>query len=678
MLQNIVFGKNTTFTQNLRAYTRESLIYHHMPQIISDKIRQAAGRYLRYLPFLLAFVIWIILVFREQYYLRKVEDLSLFLFDGRFVLDSFSTPGGLLGLAGSFLTQFLHIPWLGALIWVILLLISYNLTIKALRIPDTLSVLAMIPVALLVIYNMSLGYGVFIMRAQDHFFAPLLGYITVLIPLFAIRNIRSLWGRILFVSVWTAAGYPILGTFALVGTLSASLLSLAQREDSRSNRLIISVAGLALTVLVPIILYSLYTTYRLPDSWEMGLPDVSYDSWRRPTRMPLQLALLSVPVLAVFSRWLRDRKAGPAVQLSVCVAAIVTVWGSWYKDDNFHTELAMSYAVDRSDWQQVTDIYTKATAANARSDAKAYAARTKELAGVKDNSQANEITERYQKWFFEPTRNMVMYRDLALLKSDRALDEAFSMKDGSRLQNSRSQIPMALQAGKQFYLHYGLVNMCYRWCFEDAVENGWNYSTLKYITMHAVIMQDGNLADKFTGKLSKTLFYRKWAKAQQALGSDPVAMAKAEPYRSILPLRCFDDRMTNDMVKSETFLLSHFTGQQPPSSTPEYDRAALFFAMRTQDIPLFWDKLAYYVSSNNFKVMPRNVQEAIILYSTLENRDYSRLPLEEKVQKSYDSFNRFAQSHPVRSIKESSYPYWQKYGKTFFYFYYFIRDMQTY
>lgn len=649
-----------------------------MSKATSSNFKQTAGKLLGYLPFLLALVIWIILTFKEQYYLKKVEDLSLFLFDRQFVLDWFSTPGGLLGLAGCFFTQFLHIPWLGALIWVILLLVSYCLTVKALRLPDSLTVLALIPAALLVIHNMSLGYGVFIMREQDHFFAPLLGYITVLIPLFAIRNIRTLWGRILFVSVWTAAGYPILGTFALVGTLSASLLTLAQREDSRSNRLIISVAGLALTVLVPIILYSLYTTYRLPDSWEMGLPDVSYDSWRRPTRMPLQLALLSVPVMAAFSGWLRDKKAGPAVQLSVYVAAIIAVWGFWYKDDNFHTELAMSYAVDRSDWQQVTDIYTKATAANVRSDAKAYAARTKELAGVKDNSQANEITERYQKRFFEPTRNMVMYRDLALLKTDRALDEAFSMKDGSRLQNSRSQIPMALQAGKQFYLHYGLVNMCYRWCFEDAVENGWNYSTLKYITMHAVIMQDGNLADKYTGKLSKTLFYRKWAKAQQALGSDPVAMAKAEPYRSILPLRCFDDRMTNDMVKSETFLLSHFTGQTPPSSTPEYDRAALFFAMRTQDIPLFWDKLAYYISSNNFKVMPRSVQEAIILYSTLENRDYSRLPLEDKVQKSYDSFNRYVQSHPVRSIRESSYPYWQKYGKTFFYFYYFIRDMQTY
>lgn len=649
-----------------------------MSKVTSSNFKQTAGKLLGYLPFLLALVIWIILTFKEQYYLKKVEDLSLFLFDRQFVLDWFSTPGGLLGLAGCFFTQFLHIPWLGALIWVILLLLSYKLTEKALRIPDTLSPLALIPVALLVIYNMSLGYGVYIMREQDHFFAPLLGYITALIPLLVIRNIRPVWGKILFIALWTVIGYPLLGTFALVGTLSASILTLTEQEDSRTDRLIVSVTGLVLIILVPVILYRLYTSYRLSDSWGMGLPDVSEELWRRPVRIPLQLALLFIPVMSVISRWLREKKASLTIQLSLFIAVIAMVWGFWYKDDNFHTELAMSNAVDRSDWQQVIDIYTKVTAANAKSDAKAYAARTKELAGTKDNNKAGDIIDRYEKRFFQPTRTMVMYRDLALLKLNRALDEAFSMKDGSRLQNSRSQIPMALQAGKQFYLHYGLVNMCYRWCFEDAVENGWNYSTLKYITMHAVIMQDGNLADKFTDKLSKTLFYRKWAKAQQALGSDPVAMAKAEPYRSILPLRCFDDRMTNDMVKSETFLLSHFTGQQPPSSTPEYDRAALFFAMRTQDIPLFWDKLAYYVSSNNFKVMPRSVQEAIILYSTLENRDYSRLPLEEKVQKSYDSFNRFAQSHPVRSIKESSYPYWQKYGKTFFYFYYFIRDMQTY
>ena len=649
-----------------------------MSKVTSSNFKQTAGKLLGYLPFLLALVIWIILTFKEQYYLKKVEDLSLFLFDRQFVLDWFSTPGGFLGLAGCFFTQFLHIPWLGALIWVILLLLSYKLTVKALRIPDTLSPLALIPIALLVVYNMSLGYGVYIMREQDHFFAPLLGFFTALIPLLAIRNIRPVWGKILFIALWTVIGYPLLGTFALIGTLSASILTLTGQEDSRTDRLIVFITGLVLTILVPVILYRLYTSYRLSDSWGMGLPDVSEELWRRPVRIPLQLALLFIPVMSAISRWLREKKASLAVQLSVYIAAIAVVWGFWYKDDNFHTELAMSDAVDRSDWQQVIDIYTKVTAANAKSDARAYAARTKELAGIKDNNKAGDIIDRYEKRFFQPTRTMVMYRDLALLKLDRALDEAFSMKDGSRLQKSRSQLPMALQAGKQFYLQYGLVNMCYRWCLEDAVEHGWSYSTLKYITMHAVTMQDGDLASKYTGKLSKTLFYRKWAESQKELGSDLKAIAAVEPYRSILPLRCFEDRMTNDMGKTETFILSHFTGQQPASSTPEYDRAALFFAMRTQDIPQFWNRLAYYINSNDFKVMPRNVQEAILLYSTLENRDSSHMPLNDKVQKSYDSFNRYVQSHSVRDLRESSYPYSQRYGKTFFYFYYFTRNLQTY
>lgn len=649
-----------------------------MSKVTSSNFKQTVGSLLGYLPFLLALVIWIFLSFKEQYYLKKVEDLSLFLFDCLFILDWFKTPGGLLGLAGCFFTQFLYIPWLGALIWVILLLLSYRLTVKALRFPDTLSPLALIPLALLVIYNMSLGYGVYIMREQDHFFAPLLGYITALIPLLAIRNIKPVRGKILLIALWTVIGYPLLGTFALVGTLSASILTLTEKEENRTNRLIVFFAGLVLIILVPVILYGLYTSYRLSDSWGMGLPDVSEELWRRPVRIPLQLALLFIPVMSVFSRWLREKKASLAVQLSVYIAAIAIVWGFWYKDDNFHTELAMSDAVDRSDWQQVIDIYTKVTVSNAKSDAKAYAARTKELADTKDNDKANEIIDRYEKRFFQPTRTMVMYRDLALLKLNRALDEAFSMKDGSRLQKSRSQLPMALQAGKQFYLQYGLVNMCYRWCLEDAVEHGWSYSTLKYITMHAITMQDGDLARKYTGKLNKTLFYRKWARSQNELSSDMKAIAAVEPYRSILPLRCFEDRMTNDMGKTETFILSHFTGQQPLSSTPEYDRAALFFAMRTQDIPQFWNKLAYYINSNDFKVMPRNVQEAILLYSTLENRDSSRMPLDDKVQKSYDSFNRYVQSHPVRDLRESSYPYSQRYGKTFFYFYYFTRNLQTY
>lgn len=636
---------------------------------------------LRLIPFILAVLLWIILISREHFFLRKVEDLSLFLFDSQFISDSFRTPGGFLGLAGSFLTQFLHLPWLGALIWVLALSAAYLLTIRTLRLPDSYSVLALIPVALLIIGNMSIGYGIFIIREQDHFFAPLLGYMAALVPTASLRHIKALWSRILFLVLWTVIGYPLLGTFAFAGTLTAALSSVTGQELPRNQRIAVLLSALAIILAVPLFIYSTYTSYRLADSWTVGLPSVSYDEWARSLRAPFQLALLCQIILAAVSKPLASKTlkgSGRLILESViCIASIVSVWVFWYGDDNFTAELAMSEAVDRSDWNRTIEIFQETVRSHSDSDAKAYESRTKKIKEAQSDNEIADIVDRYSDRFYEPTRTMVMYRDLALLKTYRALDEAFSMKDGGRMQKSRSQIPMALQSGKQFYMQYGLVNMCYRWCMEDLVENGWSYSTLRYMTMHAITMQDSNLAAKYLDKLDKTIFYRKWADSQRPLASDQAAMASTEPYRSILPYRCFEDQMTNDRVRTELYLISHFVGKRPSSATPEYDRAALLFAMRTQNISSFWEKLLYYVDSNEFKELPRSVQEAAVLYSNLE-RNNLRLPYNDRIKESYDSFNQFVQSHPIRSMKESDYTYYRKFGKTFYYFYYFTRDLQTY
>ena len=135
--------------------------------------------------------------------------------------------------------------------------------------------------------------------------------------------------------------------------------------------------------------------------------------------------------------------------------------------------------------------------------------------------------------------------------------------------------------------------------------------------------------------------------------------------------------MTNDMVRSETFLINHFLGPEPKNPTPEYDRAALLFAMRIQDIPRFWDRLLYYVDSNDFTSLPHAVQEAALLYSSLEDKSI-QLPLDQRVIDNYNAFNRYSESHPVYSMKEALYPYYLKYGTTFYYYYYFIRNLQTY
>jgi len=638
-------------------------------------------RTFRLIPFILAFILWCVLTFKEQYFLHKVEDLSVFLFDKLFFSEMIAIPGGFLGLAGSFMTQFLHIPWLGALLWVFLLLVAYQLTIRIFNIPENLHPVAIIPVALLIIGNMSLGYGIFIMREPDHFFAPLLGYIVSLIPTDATRRFGATWSRILFLTLWIVIGFALFGVFAFTGALAAAITMLVQSELQRKERIIILLSTIALIIIVPLIIYSAYTSYRLADSWTLGLPSISDDRWTRAMRTPFQLALLCQIVLASTSGLFTAKPLSSArsliVQSSIYIVTIATVWGVWFKDDNFHTEIAMSEAIDRFDWNRTIEIFQKAVKSHSKSDDKAYVSRTKKIGSANSIDEIADIVDRYSSRFFEPTRTMVLYRDLALLKTNRALNEAFTMKDGSRLQKTPYMIPMSWQSGKQFYLQYGLVNMCYRWCLEDVIEHNWSYSTLKYMTMHSVVMQEPELAYKYINKLEKTLFYRKWARQQNSLKSDREAMSSTEPYKSILPYMCFENHMSNDMIKTEAYLINHFMDQEPENATPEYDRAALLVAMRIQDIPRFRERLYYYALSNKIENLPRSVQEAYILYSNLE-KDGREFPYDKNVEESYAAFNRYVQKHPIRSMKESAFPYYKQFGKTFYYYYYFMRDLKTY
>ena len=631
----------------------------------------------RLLPYILSAILWSVLAFSEHYYLKVIEDRSLFLFDIQFVMESFKVPGGFLGLTGSFLTQFLHLPWLGSLFWVILLLVIYQLTVRAFNLSGWSMSLAVLPPVLLIIGNMSLGYGVFIMRAQDYFFATALGCLSAVIPPLAVNRISSFSGKLLLIALWTAIGFPLLGTFAFTGSLSAAILIFCNREIPAQRRLITAATTIALIVLVPLLTYGLWTSYRMTDSWRMGLPSVSEESWTRAVTAPYQLALISILVISALPHRFKDKDTSPVFRAVFFIISVAAVWLFWFRNENFRTELAMYDAIDRMDWEQVTAIYRKTEKSHARSDAKAYASRTAKLSEATDKDAIEAILDKYDKRFFEPTRTMVLYRDLALVKTDKALDEAFSMKDGSRLQKSRTQIPMALQSGKQLYFHYGLTNLCYRWCFEDAVEHGWNAGTLRYMSMLSILTGERNLALKYLNRLDKTIFYRKWSRQCRTLLDGTHDISKIAPYDRILPLMCFEDNMTNDMAKSESQLIRHFTRPRPAGATPQFDMVALFWAMRIQSIDGFWERLYYYLNSNQVKTLPRSIQEAAILYNSLE-RHGVELSYSKEISDSYDRFRKYVESHPVRTIRESAYPYSRQFGKTFFYYYYFIRDLQTY
>lgn len=596
------------------------------------------------------------------------------MYDAQFFRESLTVPGGFLGWASAFFTQFLHMPWLGSLIWISLLLLSAKLTAKAFSIPDRLASLAWLPAVILIILNVSMGYGIFVMRQFDWFFSPVLGYLFALVPMFAGRRLQQSRTMILFRFLWISGGFMLFGVYALVGAL-AELVTCIRKTNVAS-----CVITAAMILLIPLILYNLYTTYRLADTLLLGLPHPSLNAWKGRIYTPLYLTMAFIPLSAFipFKRIAEFKWLGNGIiNISFYLLFAATVCLTHYDDLNFRTEIAMSNAIDDWEWQKAVDIFNDAVKSRSKADERLFQSRTDKLKGITDIHTREEIIFKYSEKFYQPTRLMVLYRDLALIKLDKALDMAFTMKDGISKPSSITIVPIVIQAGKQLYLHYGLVNMCYRWCFEDIVEYGISANALKYLTMQAIATNQWNLASKYLDQLDKTLFYKEWADGQRALLGNPGKVSATKPYDHIQKLMCLDETMSNDKMKAELYLLSHFNSLRPAKATPEYDRVALFWAMRSLDGQLFWKSLYYYTQSNQVKSLPRHVQEAALLFNSLHEKQYD-LPIDSKIAESYDAFLKYATSHPVRYIEESQYPYEKKFGRTYFFFYNFILDIASY
>ena len=140
---------------------------------------------------------------------------------------------------------------------------------------------------------------------------------------------------------------------------------------------------------------------------------------------------------------------------------------------------------------------------------------------------------------------------------------------------------------------------------------------------------------------------------------------------------CYEDKLTNDLGKCESHLIRHFSNNSLIETTSDFNQASLLWAMRIQSIPDFWDKLILYLNSVPGNYIPRSIQEAITLYNSLEGQKLDLL-IDQTVKNSYSTFTQYVGKHPVRNLTESSYPYYQRFGKTFYYYYYFVRNVQTY
>ena len=590
-------------------------------------------------------VLAIIMLYFEADLLWKVQQHNVFLNTSLFFNQTMAMPGGMLSYLGAFFTQHFYYPWIGVLLlcgWWLLLM---WLTKRTFNIPDRWTVVSVIPVAILLVANMDMGYWVYFMKLPGYFFAATIGTTVATALLWAFRSLpENKWISAAYVFVTTLVGYPLLGVYALVAVALMAVLAWRLSKEKSTN-IVLSVIALLSIIAIPLLYYRyVYVGTNSNDIYRVGIPVFgivdSYPNYYIPYYI-LGLFFLLVSVVYSTDRSERTIKAKDWILQGCVFAAVVgCVYHFWYKDANFHHELRMQRCIEQADWEGVV--------------------------------------EEGEKQDGEPTRAIVMMHNLALSRLGRQCDEMYNFPKGSKRPNSPLPVYMFNVAGRMMLYQYGAMNECHRICMEEGVEYGWNVEQLRDLARSAMFNKEKQTARKFLDILRQTTYYGGWADHMESLLNDPQALAKDVETGPVSRMMHYTDRLDAVEGKVENALMT--TLAEHDADDIYFQEQAVLAAMWTRNPDLFWPRFDHYVQLNGEENMPPRIfQEAAWLFANMQGQEgLDEWSLEPGVQENFSGFMRLLQQYkqaPSPNNRKYIYDY---YGKTYYFEFFFLRDITYY
>lgn len=575
-------------------------------------------------------------------FLWKLQDLDLFALNDQFFLDNLQRVGGLSMYISSFLNQFFYYPWIGSILFVVLILLVGILTAKAFDLKGWRYPMAYIPSLALLLCMTELGYMMYFIKVDGYVFNNIIGVLILLLGYLAFQKIGNSTYRILYTIIFLLIGYPVCGVFALFSGLLMLLDTSKHLLETKEKKSIPTLLAIAMALaLIPLLYYHwIFEQIALGDIYVANLPYFTF----KGGEIALWVPFLSMAATFLGLLWLKPMKEGIRFafwkkMLPVCILLAFTalVYLLSYKEQNFNAEISMLKAVDKEEWSDVLKI-------------------------------AGKQRE-------EPSRLIVMSSNLALCKLGMAGDNMFHYKNGDKkIKSPRFIVPIHI-AGPAFYFQYGIPTYCTKWCMEGVVEYGLNVSYLKYFVLSSLLNGDVALAKKYNDVLGSTLFYKTWAKKHQGFIDHPETIVSAQEFMNIIPLTEFNDVLNEDYYNLESFLRIHFsTMTEVPKELTEL---SVLFNMDIKDDKRFWPRLFRWVKLNPNKKIPIHFQEAALLFADLTKMDISGAPFDIHVVSEFKNFLDMVQkygNYPEATMKEIFSP---QFGKTYWYYYFFLKGPQS-
>lgn len=579
----------------------------------------------------------------ESDLLWKFQEKNLFLDSRIFLNEQMVVPGGFLTWVGTWFTQFLYHPWLGVTMlcgWWLLLMFC---TKRAFHIPDRWAALMLIPVALLLITNMDLGYWIYFLKLRGHFFVSTIGATAVAALLWAFRSLPDKYYlRTLFILITCSLGYPLMGIYGLAAALIMGIWTW-RLSTKRTEAVINSIVAVLCIVAVPLFCYRyIYYQTNLVNIYWAELPLFFLTEEYHTYYIPYYLLLAFFVVLAVsrFEVWGKSKLIPLIVNSVVVIMLVAGVYISWMKDENYHHELTMQHRIAELDWEGVLD------------------------EAVKQQD--------------EPTRAIVMMRNLALSRLGRQANQQFLYRNGSKAYAAPFGMRLMMAVGPLIYYQYGLLNYCNRLCIEMGVEFGFRVEDYKLLLKCAILQNDKPIARKYIRLLKQTTFYSEWAEKQELLLGHPDLIAKDPELEAVSHMLHYEDVLGSDQGFTERFVMTQLANSSY-SADPIFQEQALLATLWTKDIRQFWRRLYDYIKLHPNGPMPRYYQEAAYLYGKLQDKEnLDSFPFDKGIKRSFEDFMSYAMNYDdqeVEIVRQALYP---TYGQTYYYEYYTMRQLPEY
>ena len=575
--------------------------------MINKSKLSGAVLYVSLLAFIL-FVVYILYINLEVLY--TAHDRTEFIFGAPFFHTLMSKPFGLMQYLGAWLTQLCYRPSLGASVMMVIWILIFCVGAKAFRLQGSASALMLLPVACLLTSIVDLGYWIYIFPAKGYWFSQSLGYLLMLLLLWAARCTPRKWHLIWYLIA--VCIYPVLGWFALLFVLC---LALAEKLTWRE------LLGLFLLVFTASIWHTqFYSNLKSDDVVMAGFPRflTPMDSAEHLSIPFLALGVVSV-LIPLCSRYL----ARPMVKLFVpalcAVIGIVFTSSQMYYDQNYIKEMRMVRLASNDNWQEI-------------------------LSMAEENPK--------------PTSTMVFLQNIALMNEGGLLDR--SLKLGNNcidIYNPDSlHVTLLDIASPLVYYNYGMMNEAIRLNFENAIQAGFSPFYLKMLSRCALAVGDQKLVERYTTILHHHPFYENWQPA-------PVTEKIKELQK------CYSDELTG-VENSESYIVNGVSLWYESDSKVASEQA-LFYAMLRCDSRRFWPALRKYVKLHLDEEFPLHAMEAYILFmDKAPEEKRMMLPVEQSV---YERYKRFwatleSQAKPGMTIEKVGEEMSKEFGDTYWWY----------